>query len=208
MVIVEKKVFLHIAKCGGTYFRRLLAENGVKEAFLYWKPPTEKEDDLGHLNLNNFHIHLKPGSYQLHTMMRHPWDRFISGWQYVQRRFASKPVEQLRTAEDEILSHCGSPMELIDFLLENPRCLYERTCPWLHPQFLYIDDRVEVYEYESSEDWGVMLEAFGVSANLLKNLNIKRHPSDPNSKLYKKVMKVYAQDFALYDKRGSIATNQ
>lgn len=196
MVVSGDKVFLHIAKCGGTYFRRLLADNGVQNAFRYWKLPTVADDDLGHLNMGNFHIHLKPGSYHLHTMMRHPYDRFLSSWQYVKTEFSNPPSPPLGISEEEILEHCDSPGQLANFLLENPRCLFERTCPWLHPQFLYVDERVEVYAYEKKEDWQRLAHEFELPENTLSGLEIKRYPI--TKALEKIIQKVYAQDYELY----------
>jgi hypothetical protein len=196
MVVAGNKVWLHIAKCGGTYFRGLLAAHGHPGAFAHWKPPTPTEDDLGHLHLNNFHTYLPPGAYHLHTMVRHPAERFYSCWRYVRQRYSGTPRDELGITEEEILGHCASPGELADFLLENPRCLYARACPWLHPQFLYIDDRVEVYRYEERDDWVRLVNEFGMTADVLGNLKISRHQVD--SSLESKVSEIYERDCALY----------
>lgn len=199
MVVAGNKVWLHIAKCGGTYFRSLLAEHGHPGAFTHWKPPTATGDDLGHLHLNNFHTYLPPGSYHLYTMMRHPAERFYSCWRYIWQRFSGISRDELGITEEEVLEHCASPLALAEYLLENPRCLYARACPWLHPQFLYVDDRVEAYVYEKRDDWARLASAFGMPGSVLKDLKISRHPVDAS--LEEMVSEIYARDCELYDGR-------
>lgn len=73
-----------------------------------------------------------------------------------------------------------------------------KRIPWLNPQSYFWGKGVEVFYYESDEDWKKLLDAFGLS-EYQSRLSIAKDYIIPDY-MYTMIEKLYPEDMELFQK--------
>lgn len=157
-----KTIYLHNPKTGGTFFRKIYSQcYSPDEAYKYWKVFEEEYNaDLGHINYLNISRFVPDyREFRIITMLRNPFNRFVSAWKE-SCLHRSVIAEINKRYHGDIENITGYLLSLNfysqDLILRNNRL------PWLQPQSYFVKANTIVLHYEVPEDWFFLLNVFGI----------------------------------------------
>lgn len=157
-----KTIYLHNPKTGGTFFREIYSQWYPRdEAYKYWKVFEEKYNtDLGHINYLNIARFIPDyREFRIITMLRNPFNRFISAWKEACMHH-SVIADINKQYHGDIEAITGYLVSLNfydqDLVLRN-NCL-----PWLQPQSYFVREDTIKLHYELPNDWFFLLNVFGI----------------------------------------------
>jgi len=202
MIIDEssKVIFLHNPKCGGSFFRNLCSQNGLKTSEIYWDYHSEETDaDLAYISLINLPRFVPDyQEYKIIAFVRNPYNRFASGIKEVKIAPGNAELKKvLELCGNDIKKFCSHLLNLSyheqDQILRNP------AIPWLMPQSCFTDKTTITLRYESLVDWQFLFNVFNIPE---ANVRIgEDYALDDETK--RMIRELYFEDediFCLYDK--------
>lgn len=189
-----RAIFIHIPKAAGTSVRYALGEPAMGRRHLPWW--VYKEADYKKFN-----------SYFKFAFVRDPWDRVMSGFEYL--KAGGNQAEDLAVAE--ALQEFETFEDFVRLGLVDGYMLYH---PVFRPQSWYLSDWAGnlmvdfLGRYESlDKDFSVVAEHLGISASLpvlnkVRDTVTSGVPERRGSQALKTIAELYADDYCLLDYPG------
>lgn len=186
----------------------------------------EYNTDLGHITYDDLSRFIPDWKeYRIVVMVRNPYNRFYSAIKEVKYKFivfknnilcsiVAKDGSRLKEKTALFLNICPgtynySLRKLFTVSVEN--CckrilslkrskqnlfLRSKNIPWLNPQSYFLGKDVEVFYYESEDDWVKLLDVFGLS-EYQPRLSIAKEYVIPDY-MYAMIEKLYPEDKELF----------
>lgn len=191
-----KTIYLHNPKTGGTFFRAVYGRRYTRgEAYGYWKVyDADANADMGHISYLNIARYV-PGyrDWRIITMLRNPYDRFVSGW---------KETCLHRRDIAEISGYYGNdPERVTDWLVSSKYAVQDyflrsHSLPWMYPQTYFTREDTIVLHYEKQEDWNFLMNVFGITE--AEKVDI-RQPYILTDRTRENIRRLYPEDIGIFE---------
>lgn len=179
-----KAVFVHIPKTGGTSIERSLADGSIVG---------------GHTTALGFRRGYPSlfDEYFKFTVVRHPFDRFVSAYHYL----ANNPVS--KALNNEVVHSSGSLSEFVKLVGDKPDTVSKVV--HLMPQHFFVCDAGggvlvdKVYRFDQlSDSWKDICDRLGLEFKVLPHLNASKHSDCLPLGAHEVIYNIYLKDFELF----------
>lgn len=92
--------------------------------------------------------------YKVYTVIRNPYDRFVSAVNFAFNRF-----------ETDMESNVDNALTLLE---ADKSILFSHERPWFNPQSFYLGEGVHIFQYESEDDWREIARMLDFDFSLVK----------------------------------------